>query len=278
MDAFWAGPHHAATSLRVTLTSLLQGWQFWRERRAIARRPIPDDLWQRTLRRYPFLQRRSPADSAQLRRLTSLFLDCKEFTAVGKLRLSNDLVVAIAAQACLPVLHLGLERYSGFVGIVVHADQLLAKREVVDDDGIVHNFDEVLSGEAMAGGPVTLSWRDVRASGQSAREGYNVVIHEFAHVLDMQDGVADGTPILPSHVPVNHWRATLKAEYAALVQSIEAGRTPALDTYGAQSEDEFFAVATEAFFVAPGRLLSEHPALYELFKSYYQQDPASEIS
>ena len=274
MDALRAGSHHATTSLRVTLASLLQSWRYWSERRAIARRPIPDDLWQRTLRRYPFLQRRSPADSAQLRRLTSLFLDSKEFTAIGKLRLSNDLVVAIAAQACLPVLHLGLARYSGFVGIVVHADQLLAKREVVDDDGIVHNFDEVLSGEAMAGGPVTLSWRDVRTSGQSAHEGYNVVIHEFAHVLDMPDG----TPAMPSHLAVKYWRATLQGEYAAFVQRIESGQTPALDTYGAQSLDEFFAVATEAFFVAPGRLQSEHPALYELFKSFYQQDPAIEIS
>ena len=260
------------------LASLLQSWRVWRETRAIARRPIPDDLWQRTLRRYPFLQRRSPSDSAQLRRLASLFLDSKEFTAVGKLRLSNDLVVAIAAQACLPVLHLGLARYSGFVGIVVHADQLLAKREVVDDDGIVHNFDEVLSGEAMAGGPVTLSWRDVRTSGQSASEGYNVVIHEFAHVLDMHDGVPDGTPVMPSHVAVKHWRATLQGEYAAFVQRIESGQTTALDTYGAQSLDEFFAVATEAFFVAPGLLQSAHPALYELFKSFYQQDPAVEIS
>ena len=129
--------------------SLRRRWLAWRESRAAARRPIPNDLWKRTLIRYPFLQRRDAALQAELRRLTSLFLDSKEFTATGGLRLRNDVVVAIAAQACLPVLRLGLARYSGFVGIVVHPDQVLARREVSDDDGIVHAYDEVLSGEAM---------------------------------------------------------------------------------------------------------------------------------
>ncbi|HZF80802.1 MAG TPA: zinc-dependent peptidase, partial [Rubrivivax sp.] len=107
-----------------------------REKAAVQRRAIPDDLWKRTLIRYPFLQRRDPGDAAELRRLTSLFLDRKEFSAVGGLKLSDAMVVAIAAQAVLPVLRLGLGSYDRFIGIVVHPEQVVARREVADDHGI----------------------------------------------------------------------------------------------------------------------------------------------
>ena len=247
-----------------------------RERAAVERRAIPDDLWKRTLVRYPFLQRRSPADAAELRRLTSLFLDRKEFSAVGGLKLSDAMVVAIAAQAVLPVLRLGLSSYDRFVGIVVHPEQVVARREVADDDGIVHEYDEVLSGEAMEGGPVMLSWQDVRSAGRSASLAYNVVIHEFAHVLDMADGVADGVPLLPPDLPLREWRRTLGEEFAAFVRRVEAEEPTALDPYGSQGEEEFFAVASEAFFVNPEPMKKEHPALYGVFMRYYGQDPATD--
>lgn len=252
----------------------LRAW--WRgraEAAALARRPIADDLWKRTLVRYPFL--RDPADpaGARLRRLTSLFLDRKEFTAVPPVRLTNDVVVAIAAQACLPVLQLGLHRYDDFVGIVVHADQVLARRQHVDDDGVLHEYDEVLSGEAVHGGPVMLSWRDVRCSGRTATEGYNVVIHEFAHVLDMADGVADGVPLLPPELPRARWVSTLMSEYQGFVARIDAGAgDTALDPYGAEAPEEFFAVASEAFFVNPAELRREHPELYTMLAAFYRTD------
>jgi hypothetical protein len=247
-----------------------------REHAALARRAIPDDLWKRTLVRYPFLQRRDADSGAELRRLTSLFLDRKEFSTTGSLRLSDAMVVAIAAQAVLPVLRLGLARYDGFVGIVVHADQVVARREIADDDGIVHEYDEVLAGEAMQGGPVMLSWRDVRGAGHSAAQGYNVVIHEFAHVLDMGDGVADGVPLLPPDLPALEWRRTLGQEFRAFVQRVDSGAETALDPYGSQSEEEFYAVASESFFVSPQAMRREHPALYELFVRFYRQDPAAD--
>ena len=260
------------------LGRLWSAWSTRREQRAVERRPIPDDLWKRTLVRYPFLRRRAPDAAAALRRMTSLFLDRKEFHAAGGLRLTNDVVVAIAAQACLPVLELGLARYDGFVGIVVHPDQVVARREVADDDGVVHAYDEVLAGEAMEGGPVMLSWRDVRAAGRGAPAGYNVVIHEFAHVLDLADGVADGMPPLPPDLPAAEWQATLAREFEGFVQRVEAEEDTALDPYGAQSPDEFFAVASEAFFVAPQAMKTEHPALYGVFVRFYRQDPAAETA
>ncbi len=243
----------------------------------MARRPIADDLWKRTLVRYPFLRRRSADDMALLRRMTSLFLDRKEFDARDGVRLTNDVVVAVAAQACLPVLRLGLQHYSGFVGIVLHAGQVVARRSSTDDDGVVHEYDELLSGEAMEGGPVMLSWHDVRSAGRSAAEAYNVVIHEFAHVLGMADGAANGMPRLPSGLPAQEWQAVLQREYDAFVQRVDAGDDTALDPYGAEAPEEFFAVASEAFFVAPLAMKAEHPALYGVFVRYYRQDPAAEL-
>jgi MtfA peptidase len=244
---------------------LLARWQARREDAAAARRPIRDDLWKRTLVRYPFLRRHSAADMATLRRLTSLFLDCKEFTALGGLRLTDDVVVAVAAQACLPVLRLGLPAYDSFVGIVLHPDQVVAKRSMTDDDGVVHEYDELLAGEAMEGGPIMLSWRDVRTAGRSAGEGYNVVVHEFAHVLDLALGFSARNTV------VQH-------DYATFCARVDAGEDTALDPYGAEAPEEFFAVASEAFFVNSQRLKTEHPALHGVLVSFYRQDPALEAA
>lgn len=257
------------------MKALLRRWRAAREARALARRAVPDVLWQLTLARLPFLARRSPADLAELRRLTSLFLDRKEFTGIGGLEVSDAMAVCIAAQACLPVLRFGLAPYDSFVGIVVHADEVVARREVVDDDGIVHSYDEVLTGEAMQGGPVMLSWRDVAESGESADWGYNVVIHEFAHVLDMGDGEADGVPPLADADAREAWIAVLDPAFEAFCAAVDAGHDTLLDPYGASGVDEFFAVASESFFVTPNEMRAEHPELYGLLARYYRQDPAS---
>lgn len=253
-----------------------RAWQARREQAALGRRRIPDDLWKRTLVRYPFLQRRDDHDAAALRRLTSLFLDAKEFSAAGGLRLTDAMVVAIAAQAVLPVLRLGLQCYAGFVGVVVHPDTVTARREWADEDGIVHEYDEILAGEAMPGGPVMLCWADVRTAGRAAALGYNVVIHEFAHVLDMADGVADGVPLLPDDLPVALWRATLEAEFTHFAARVQAQQPTLLDHYGAESLEEFFAVASESFFVNAAGMRREHPALYALLARFYRQDPAED--
>ena len=260
------------------LGRLWGAWQARRDEAAIARRAIPDDLWRRTLVRYPFLRRRDAADDEALRRLASLFLDRKEFHAAGGLRLDNAMVVAIAAQAVLPVLRLGLGRYDGFVGIVVHPDQVVAHREVADDDGLVHEYDEVLSGEAVSGGPLMLSWRDVRGAGRSAAQGYNVVIHEFAHVLDLADGAADGVPLLPRGLGRDEWLAVLEADFERFCERTERAEDTALDPYGASGIDEFFAVASEAFFVAPRAMRAEHAELHALFARFYRQDPENETA
>jgi Mlc titration factor MtfA (ptsG expression regulator) len=254
---------------------MLSAWRRWRDQRTLAQRPIPDALWQQTLLRFPFLDHLPDTDAARLRELSTLFLARKEFTGAHGLQVTDEMAVAIAAQACLPILHLGLAWYDAFVGIVVHADEVVAQREEVDEDGVVHQFEEPLTGEAMGGGPVTLSWRDVAGAGESADWGYNVVIHEFAHVLDMRDGLEpDGIPPLPDRAARQAWQDTLDAEYTRFCDRLDAGEDTLIDPYGGTAPSEFFAVACEVFFVAPADLQTEHEPVYRLLKEFFQQDPS----
>lgn len=246
------------------LRRLASRWRSAAEARAVARRAIPDDLWQRTLNRYPFLKRPDPTDAAELKRLSSLFLDRKEFSATGGLRTSNDVVVAIAAQACLPALRLGLGIYDGFVGIVLHPGAVLRRREVTDEHGVVHEFDEEALGEAMDGGPLMLSWRDVRTAGHRRPQVLNVVIHEFAHVLDHARGLSVAA------------RNILEPERARLAARADAGEETVTDPYGSEDVGEFFCVASEVFFVRPAALRQEHPQAFELLCEVYRQDPVAE--
>ena len=158
------------------------------------------------------------------------------------------------------MLELGLEWYDGFVGIVVHADAVVARREIEDEDGVVHAFDEELSGEAMSGGPVMLAWRDVDEAGESAVDGYNVVVHEFAHVIDMRGGVTAALAVADPASEHGRWVNALADEYEQFAAAVDAGEETFVDPYGAEALEEFFAVASEAFFVAPAGLLGEEPA------------------
>jgi Mlc titration factor MtfA (ptsG expression regulator) len=254
--------------------SLLDAWRRWRQARALQRRAIPDELWVDTLRAYPFLARRPLQDLQDLRAMASLFLDHKEFSAAGGLELEDAMAVAVAAQACLPVLKLGLHHYDGFVGIVLHPDEVRVARHWVDEDGIVHEGEEVLAGEAMAGGPVMLSWHDVTLAGD-AQQPYNVVVHEFVHVLDLLDGEADGVPPLPDRAWRERWCRVMNSAWERLCEAVERDEAVFLDPYATQGIDEFFPVAAEAFFVAPRGLRTANPEVYALLRDYFGQDTAT---
>lgn len=260
------------------ITGWWQALRKQRDARTLARRPIPDALWRLTLAHFAFLAQRSAQDLQELREMATLFLARKEFSSPAGMTISDEMAVAVAAQACLPVLKLGLAWYDGFVGIVIHPDLVTARRERMDEAGVVHEYDESLSGEAMEGGPVMLSWRDVADAGETADWGYNVVIHEFAHVIDMRDGIADGVPPFENRAQRERWIDALEAHYQALCDEVDHGEEPLLDPYGAESPEEFFAVASETFFVAPLEMRSELPSLYEQLADFYKQDPASTIT
>jgi Mlc titration factor MtfA (ptsG expression regulator) len=155
--------------------------------------PVPEALWQAVVAALPFLAALSDEEQVRLRSLAEDFLAEKEFTAAGGLELSDAICVSIAAQGCLPILNLGLDYYRGWVGVIVYADEFIIPRSVEDEFGVVHEYQELASGEAWDGGPLLISWRDAQMAGT----GYNVVIHEFAHKLDMLNGDANGIPPLP---------------------------------------------------------------------------------
>ena len=236
-----------------------------RTRADAARRAIPDDLWRLTLARLPFLERARPTTCSALRELSTLFLADKEFIGARGLQVDDAMAVAIAAQACLPVLQPGpglVRRLRGHRRACRCGAWPAASMR---RDGVVHEYDEELAGEAMEGGPVMLSWRDVADAGESADWGYNVVIHEFAHVLDMRDGVADGVPPLPDRAAARVAAVADRREYRALLRMRWTPATrPLLDPYGAEAPDEFFAVAAKLSSSRRSTCAPEHPALYEL--------------
>lgn len=247
-------------------------WSWLRRRKP---RAIPEALWDATLRAYPFLLERPAAERARLRALSGEFLAHKEFHGVGGVEITDAIALAIAAQAVLPVLHLGLAWYDDFVGIVVHPAEVVARRSVTDESGVVHAWDEVLAGEAMELGPVMVNWEDVARAGGTAESGYNVVIHEFIHKIDMRDGAADGCPPLPSKQARLRWLEVLQGQYdhfreRVLVAERFGGEEPWLDPYGATSLDEFFAVACEGYFVNRSRFSAEFPALVPLFDGFFR--------
>ncbi|MEO8020714.1 M90 family metallopeptidase [Polaromonas sp.] len=243
---------------------------------------IPDALWQATLAACPFLAARPAAELLQLRGLASEFLAHKEFTGAHGLVVTDEMAVAIAAQACLPVLHLGLGWYDDFVGIVVHPGQMLARRERLDEAGVMHRYSEVLAGEAMDRGPVTLSWQDVASAGSLAGHGYNVVIHEFVHKIDMKDGAADGCPPLPSRAAYAAWREVMQTAYDSFREQVSmaerfGGEAPWLDAYGATAPAEFFAVTCEAYFVNRERFTRDFPALTRLYDQFFKVNSPSAL-
>jgi MtfA peptidase len=264
-------------------------------KRTLQRRAISDALWQSTLGHLPFLQTISPLDVQRLRHLASLFLDRKEFSGAQGFVVTDAQAVMVAAQACLPILHiaapdrpdLALRWYDGFVGIVLHASEVRARRTETDDAGVVHSWQEDLTGEVVQGGPLMLAWSDVAAAGSTASEAYNVVIHEFIHVMDMQDGMPDGCPPMSAEAR-REWLALMQAQYETFCEQVQqwerfgslaAGlsssgqstslQEPLIDSYGTTSIDEFFAVAAEAYFVRRSDFAAAHPELLALFDRFF---------
>lgn len=244
-------------------------FDWWRRRPA----PIPEALWQRTLASLPFFATLTVDQQKRLKTLSERFLAEKEFTAAGGLELNDEICVAIAAQGCLPILELGLGAYGDWVGIVVYPDEFVVQREIADADGVVHEFADVLAGEAWEGGPLLVSWRDVQMAGGD----YNVVIHEFAHKLDMLNGEVDGIPALHSTLTVDRWESVFFAAYDDFCARVDSGEETIIDPYASEAPEEFFAVLSECFFGIPDVVNAEYPALYALLREYFRQDPLARL-
>jgi len=243
----------------------------WRRARRLAAIRVPPELWARVEARLPFLAFLEPAERAALRELARAFLAEKQFHGAQGLVLSDEILLTVAVQACLPILHIGLDAYRGWVGVVVYPGDFVIPRHEMDEAGVVHEYDDEVLGEAWEGGPVLVSWHEAA----DAPPGVNVVIHEFAHKLDMANGEVDGLPALPAGMSATRWARVFGEAYERFCRDVDAGLDTLLDPYGAEHPGEFFAVASEAFFETPVQLAREYPAMYEQLRGFYRLDPAA---
>lgn len=281
---------------------MIQTLQRWLPRRWRTEPQLPDGPWSAILGSHPFLAELSGPDRFRLRQLSGHFLMEKEFHGAHGLVVTDPMALAIAAQACLPLLHIrppsgqaasnpldALAWYDDFVGIVVQPGAALAHRRVADASGVVHHYEEVLAGEAMDRGPVMLSWEEVRQAPDAAGTGSNVVIHEFVHKIDMRGmhagGNPDGAPALVAGLwgtrsdtqAREHWRRTMTQAYDHFRESVSmaerfGAERPWLDDYAATNPAEFFAVTCEAYFVSRLRFGQEFPALLALYDGFFRPD------
>lgn len=246
----------------------------WRRRRMLAKTAIPDVLWRQGLEALPFLAIYTEDELRRLRERVVVFLTEKSIVGGAGFAVTPLMRVLIAMQACVPALCLDANCYEGWENVIVYPDEFIIAREFEDEAGVVHRGREQLAGESMPGGPVVLSWSDVEAGSDWDASGMNLVIHEFAHKLDMRSGEANGCPPLPTDIRPRQWQQAMGAAYEHFRSRVESGEQTAIDPYAAESPAEFFAVLSEVFFAEPALLVHEYAGVYELLRRFYRQDPA----
>ena len=255
-------------------------WSFraWRRRRLLARHPVEPALWQAVLDSLPILDGLPVDVLERLRDRCVLFLLDKRLSPLPGIELDSAARLRLAAQAQLPLLELPeLNWYQGFHELVLYPDDFLSPQKHRDGSGVVHEYDDARSGEAWQQGPVILAWPGVQESG--GWEGYNLVIHELAHKLDMLNGGANGLPPLHSDMRLHDWAHAMQSAYDSLNARLDANphAETAIDPYAAENPAEFFAVTSEYFFSAPDLLQPAFPEVYRQLGLFYRQDPLARL-
>ncbi|HET6423838.1 MAG TPA: M90 family metallopeptidase [Planctomycetaceae bacterium] len=252
------------------------GWyQQWRRKRLLVT-PL-DPAWMDMIqsRCKPF----GSLSSEQQTRLVNdvrIFIAEKHWEGCNGLVVTDEMRVTIAVQACLMALGFPGVPFERLLSVLIYPDTFVAKATRQQPWGVVQENDEPRLGEAWYQGPVVLSWKEVLEQTTGVQPARNVVIHEFSHLLDMQNREVDGIPDL-DHTHSANWVPIFEEAYERLVRQARLGRVSVLDDYGATSKIEFFAVSSEAFFEQPQRLRDEFPSLYGILNEYYRQDPAAWI-
>jgi Mlc titration factor MtfA (ptsG expression regulator) len=245
-----------------------------RRKRLLETSPIPESLWAKTAGSLRILRRLGGDDTRRLRELAAIFLAEKEFHLVRGAEASDRIRVLIAAQACLPVLNLGIDWYDDWSTIILTPREYRVERREIDENGVVHEYEDEAAGEVLELGPVVFSVADVLDAGG----GYNVIIHEMAHKLDGRGGSMNGMPPLGGRSDPRLWRSDFSAALERLrARSEKGGRgilLGRLDPYAAEDPSEFFAVMCEYFFDLPHRLRGVFPDVYLRLTEFFRQDPA----
>ncbi len=236
---------------------------------------VPDEAWAALCADHPIIRGLTPEENGELRRLTTLFLHEKSFEGADGIELTDFMKLVVSLQACIPILHLSLDWYRDWKSVVIVPDLFVESRTEFDSAGVAHEWDEDSSGESWDEGPVLLSWKDVEASGWG--DGYNVVIHEAAHRLDLLDGKINGRPALHPGMDPEEWREVFAAAFSDLTRRARGRKKARIDAYAIESDGEFFAVMSEYFFERPRLLKGEYPGVYRLLTMFYMQDPAARV-
>lgn len=252
-------------------------WQTYRRNRV--RETAFPAVWRKILReRVPLVRKLPQHLQMQLKKHMQVFIAEKSFLGCAGLQITEEMRVVIAAQACLLILNRSTDYFANVRQILVYPGAFLVQRTSVDSAGVQREQHQALSGESWSQGQVILSWQDALEGAATAEDGRNVVIHEFAHQLDQENGAAIGAPP-PMLGDVGHdpqrWSRVFHEAYAQLRAEAHQGVEGLLDHYGAQDPAEFFAVVSEVFFERPQALAADYPDLYQELRGYYKLDPAS---
>jgi Mlc titration factor MtfA (ptsG expression regulator) len=249
-------------------------WLRRRRRDAIRRREFPA-AWRTIIEKnVPYVAALSPEDRQELVGHVQVFLAEKRFEGCDGLQITDEVRVTIAAQACVLLLHRQTDYYPRLVSILVYPTTYLVPGGRRAADGRPPEGEQARLGESWSRDVLVLAWDSVVSGASDIRDGHNVVLHEFAHQLDQEDGAGDGAPILPRRSMYVAWARVLGHDFDQLVRDTERHHRTLIDRYGATNPAEFFAVATETFFEKPRQLRSKHPALYGQLQAFYRQDPA----
>lgn len=267
-------------SLGLALALGLMGLPWWvaRKRLRVRQHAFPA-AWRKILRRRVPLFRRLPVDlQLQLKKHIQVFIAEKPFIGCGGLHITEEMRVVIAAQACLLVLNRTTDFFPNLRQILVYPAAFVVDRSSTDGAGVQRDQRHALAGESWSQGQVILSWQDSLDGAQVPDDGRNVVIHEFAHQLDQENGQANGAPPVTAgdgQHSARRWSSVFHAAYAQLQHQAQLGHTGLLSHYGAQDPAEFFAVSSEVFFEQGPALAREFPALYRELQGFYRVDPAN---
>lgn len=250
-----------------------------RRRARVLREALLDEaVWQRTLDDYGFTRVLDTTERERLKERVILFLSEKPINGAGNLHIDNSARLAIAVQACMLILNLDLDWYKTWTEVIIYPGEFVARREEVDEAGVVHVVEEPMSGESWEHGTVVLSWADVQRASQSVHDvGYNVVMHEFAHQIDMLNGDANGFPPLHRDMNREAWASAFSAAYAHFCKRVDDWEDTAIDEYAAENPGEFFAVISEAFFETPLAVKTAYPDVYAQLALFYRQDTAARL-
>jgi Mlc titration factor MtfA (ptsG expression regulator) len=234
-------------------------------------------LWSKTLRTSPYARSLTEPDRERLRELANQLLRAKSFSGAAGLVVTNAMRARIALHACLPILNLGLDYYADWSSIVIYPGDFRVHDEYMDEHGVVHREIMDLCGQSLSHGPMVLSWEAMRAEDRTP-DDHDLVIHECAHKLDVLNGDANGFPPLHADMDGRGWARDFQAAYNRFCATLETGNDNTIDPYASEDPAEFFAVASETFFTAPGLINDKFPAVYTQLQRFYRQDPSQLMS